>query len=329
MLGVTFIKAFLSCLLYIQILMKKTFLLLLFIAALTCSQAQIKWKPQWKEGSMQTLEYTYSKVQYKSDTLNELDSLHATIQAKYLGSTGDNYLFQWKFNDFYAAADSITKRSNEKVYEIIAGTVSRCPVIFTIGKDSFNLTISNEIELDSVAGLVSAEMLNRLPNKGNKEDQEMTLTLMQMNFAVWMEKTLYSAIKDYYSIYQKTDLKLNEKQDIKSEMEKQGNGMYSDAAEGFAILEDKDPKTYTYRYKSVLDLKKMLEAMGKAVDEDDSITKQTYLQMGKTEMTTDNEIKVSRPDMAVTSFYKYEGTIVNAFGADMKEYEILLIKAIK
>ena len=309
--------------------MKNTSLLLLFISAFSFSQAQIKWKPQWKEGSMQSLEYIYSKVQFKSDILNEFDSLHATIQAKYLGSTGDNYLFQWKFNDFFADSTGSIKQDTKEVYEIIAGTVSRCPVIFTISKDSFNVTIANEKELDSVAGLVSADMLNRLQKTGNKEDQEVTLTLMQMNFAVWMEKTLYGAIKDYYSIYQKTDLKPNEKQDIKSEMEKQGNGMYSDAAEGFAILEDKDPKTYTYRYKSVLDMKKMLEAVGKSVDEDDSTMNQTYMQMGKTEISINSEIKVSRPDMAVTSFYKYEGTIVNAFGADMKEYETLLVKAIK
>ena len=309
--------------------MKKTSLLLLFISAFSFSHAQVKWKPQWQEGSVQTLEYIYSKVQFKSDILNEFDSLHATIQAKYLGSTGDNYLFQWKFNDFFADSTGSIKQDTKEVYEIIAGTVSRCPVIFTISKDSFNVTIANEKELDSVAGLVSADMLNRLSKTGNKEDQELMIEVMQMTFAVRMEKTLYGAIKDYYSIYQKTDLKPNEKQDIRSEMEKQGIGMYSDAAEGFAILEDKDPKTYTYRYKSVLDLKKMLEAVGKSVDEDDSTMNQTYMQMGKTEISINSEIKVSRPDVAVTSFYKYEGTIVNAFGADMKEYETLLVKAIK
>ena len=76
---------------------------------------------------------------------------------------------------------------------------------------------------------------------------------------------------------------------------------------------------------------KMLESLGKAMDQDDSTKNKISAEMGKTDMSMimNGETTVSRPDMAVTSYYKYESTSGNLFGLNMKDREMLLVRVIK
>lgn len=262
--------------------------------------------------------------------MKEFDSAHALIQAKYLGVTGDNHSFEWRFSDFYMNKSKGIQGSNSRVYEMIAGVVSRCPVRFSISKSNFELKILNEAQLDSISGIVSVEMVKKMPHKKTKEDRELAKEMLEMMFALKVDKAIYDLIRKYYSIYQKQDLQVNEKTDIKSAMKKNGNRAFAAGAEGFAILDGTDPGYYNYKYESVMDMGKMLGQLSKSLSTNDS-TATTSMKKGKSnvEMVMKGEIKISRPDMIVSSYYEYESSNGNLFARDVREREMTLVRAIK
>jgi len=253
------------------------------------------------------------------------------IRAKYLGLVDDNYFFEWKFSDFYAdTTKGSASSSNKVVYELIGKTVNSCPIRFMVGKSDFKITVLNESQIDSVAGIVKENIASRVPSK-SKDDHETMKMMLDMLYGLKMDDAIYKHIREYFRVYTKLDLIPNEKRDIKSEMKKKGNGGMSDGAEGFAVFEDTDPKVYKYKYQSDMDLSKMLGDLAKAFSKDDSTTDKINQEMSKTKMGTEEngEIIISKPDMVVTSFYEFSNTNGNLFAIDSKEREMTLLKAVK
>jgi|GEM_PF-3694635 len=310
----------------------KTIAFIAFLfASVTITHAQIQWRPQWVAGSKQTIEYIYSKVESMSDTLREFDSVHAMISARYIGLIDDNFFFEWKFNNFYAdTMKGDASSTNKLTYELIGKTVTRCPVKFMMGKSDFAITVVNKAQIDSVADIVETEIGARVPN-AKSDDRATAKIMLHMLYGLKMDDAIYSHIREYYSIYQKRDLKPNEKKDAKSEMIKQGKGRMSAGAEGYAVLEDKDPKVYRYKYDVNMDLSKMLLDLAKSLGSDDSTTKKMEKESSKNKMgvETGSETIINKSDMVVTSYYEYTNTDGSLFMPGAKETESILIRAIK
>lgn len=323
--------------------MKISPLLFFFLAAFTYSQAQIHWNPQWEGGSTQMMEYKFSKVRLVSDTLSKFDSIHARIEAKFLGEYDNKCFFQWQFKDFcYDTTKAGRKSGDEILYELIGKTVNRIPIKFVMSREDYSIEILGEAQTDSIADLVAADIAGKVPGRQSKDDKEMMKGMMKMLYSLNMDKAIYGLIREYYTAYQKSELKPNVKRDVADDLKKdKERAAMVDNASGYTLLEDTDPKVYKLKIHMTMDMSmnKMFKALAAAFAEKDSTNKKPVPDFKDTPAdsssasdignVTEQEVIITKGNMNITSLYRFQSTKGNMFGIDEKETEITSLKAIK